>query len=144
MLQGVEVEIDGHRHSLPWFETAIYLCGPGDFCRSLKDGLVARGGNANTIYQELFSAPVAAATVDEARVAFAASALTARWTSAEDFTLLELAEQQGLDVPSSCRSGTCLTCRTAVIDGTTTADLGDGTCLPCIARPASPDLRLQI
>jgi ferredoxin len=47
------------------------------------------------------------------------SAKEARW-SAESGSLLELAEQRGLNPESSCRDGRCGTCRTRVLQGEVT------------------------
>ena len=143
-LSDLSVVVNGHRHALPWFEAAIHICGPGSLCTDLKDALVARGANANTVLFEQFGRTVERSEVVEASVRFAKSEQTIRWFAGDDFSLLELAEAAGIAVPNSCRSGSCLTCRSALIKGTSTADLGDGTCLPCIARPQAIDLVVDI
>ena len=143
-LQDIGVVVEGHRHTLPWFEAAIYMCGPDELCTALRAGLIARGGNASNIFHESFGAVVLRSELTEARVRFSASDRESHWTAAEDLTILELAEQAGLDIANSCRSGTCLTCRSRITGGATTADLGDGTCLPCIARPQTAEIELEI
>lgn len=143
-LGDIGVVVNGHRHQLPWFEAAIYMCGPNELCDALRDGLIARGANAGNLFHERFGVTTVRSELDEATVHFAASGVTASWTAGDDLTLLELAEREGLDIPNSCRSGSCLTCRCVISGGATTADLGDGTCLPCIARPQNADIILQI
>ncbi len=143
-LSDLSVVVSGHRHKLPWFEAAIYLCGPGSFCEDLKDGLIARGANANNVLFELFAGAAAESVLAEANVTFASSGKTVRWIADGNQSLLELAEGQGIDVPNSCRSGTCLTCRSRLLAGNSTADLGDGTFLPCVARPQSVDVIVDL
>ena len=139
------VTVGGHRHAVPWFEGLFYICGPGDFCERLRDGLVARGGNANHIRYELFvAAPQEATDLEEARIIFAKSGGSATWRSVDDVSLLELAEAAGLRVESSCRSGTCMTCRSPLLAGDATGRVDEGTILPCIARPKTAELVLDI
>jgi ferredoxin-NADP reductase/MOSC domain-containing protein YiiM len=143
-LSTLSITIDGHSHRLPWFEAAIHICGPADFCRDLREGLLAKGGNAGLVMTESFVAPVAETTITTARISFAKSGTTADWTAADGLSLLELAEANDIVAASDCRAGSCLTCRSKLITGSTTADLGDGTCLPCIARPLSRDVTLEL
>lgn len=144
-LQGMQIMIGGQRHDVPWYETDVYLCGPTELCRTLTEALVRRGANADRIFQELFtSAPLELVEVQEARIVFSRSDRTAIWRAGEDLSLLELAEDAGIDVPSSCRSGSCLSCRSTLLDGEATGSLGDGTVLPCIARPKTATLVLHI
>lgn len=70
---------------------------------------------------------------------------TLQWTCSEDETLLASAERQGIDLPSSCRNGTCRTCLikthtsdyTYVVDwpglGLDEKSLGYTLC--CVAKP---------
>lgn len=139
------VTIDGRRHRVPWFEANIYLCGPGDFCGRLCEGLAARGGNADRIYSERFVAPAFEDTeLAEARIVFARSKTSAIWRSADGLSLLELAEAAGTKIESSCRTGSCLTCRTPLLAGDATARFEDGTILPCVAQPKTAELTLAI
>ena len=143
-LADLHVHVGDHRADLPWFEADLYICGPGDFCITLRDALIARGGNPDRIFHELFAAaPTAAESVERATITFARTGVVADWTADADLPLLELAEQAGVDMESSCRAGSCLTCRCRVLEGTATVDLGDGTTLPCVARPASETLVLD-
>lgn len=63
-----------------------------------------------------------------------------------DVPILELAEEVGVEIPSSCRSGTCGTCRAMKIKGEvecdetpglTDADREAGYILTCVSRPKS-------
>jgi ferredoxin-NADP reductase len=144
VLTNNHVMLSERRIALPWHESDTYICGPGDFCARLKNELVIRGANADHIFFESFSAPPAIATdVQSAQVRFRRSGITCTWRADEDLSLLELAEQAGISVPSDCRAGACLSCKTAVIAGAATTDMGDGTALLCIGRPRSASLTLD-
>ena len=143
-LADLSIVVSGHRHRLPWFEAAIYVCGPGALCEELKEGLVARGANATNILFERFGATVAPGALAAAAITFGASGISADWTIERNLSLLELAEAQGIAIPNSCRSGTCFTCRSRIVSGDSTADLGDGTFLPCIARPKSAEITVDL
>ncbi len=64
-----------------------------------------------------------------------------------DLTLLEAAEMSRIELPSSCRNGTCRTCLCMLISGEVTyttewpglsaEEKADGYVLPCVARPLS-------
>ena len=68
-----------------------------------------------------------------------------------DLTLLEAARQARIVLPSSCRNGTCRTCRCLMQQGTvhyliewpglSATEKEDGYVLPCVAYP-SADVRL--
>jgi ferredoxin-NADP reductase len=143
-LRDVHVILDGHRVPLPWYEADFYLCGPGDFCDSIKAGFVARGANADRIFTERFVAPtLEKGPLDEAEVRFRRSGITQTWKAGDDLTVLELAERAGLALENDCRPGSCLTCKTVVVSGSMTSDLGDGSALLCIGQPRSPRLVLD-
>jgi ferredoxin-NADP reductase len=144
VLGDLHVVLHDTRIPLPWFEHEAYICGPGGFCAEIKGALVARGANADNIAFELFSAPESEASdIEVAEVRFARSGVTCAWSADDDFTLLDLAEQAGLEIASDCRAGSCLTCKTPVLSGETTGDFGDGSALLCVGRPKTAALVLD-
>ncbi len=64
-----------------------------------------------------------------------------------DLTLLEAAELSRIELPSSCRNGTCRTCLCKLVSGEVTytvewpglsaEEKAEGYVLPCVARPTS-------
>ena len=82
-------------------------------------------------------------------VAFTASAKEARWSPASG-SLLELAESRGLTPPFSCRSGTCGSCRTKIVEGEVTyhtapsAEVDKDEALICCAVPVEGTTRLLL
>lgn len=64
----------------------------------------------------------------------------------EDESILEKAEEEGLDLPYDCRSGTCITCRQMCLEGEIDQDMAfaisdeeleQGYRLICIGTPLS-------
>ena len=144
LLSGLHVMFGDRRIPLPWFESDFYLCGPGDFCMQLKQQLIDRGANPLHLFLELFvGATIEPTELEQAEVTFERSGVSATWNAAQDLTLLELAEQAGVRVENDCRAGTCLTCRTRLVGGQMTADMGDGSGLLCIGRPKTSRLCLD-
>jgi ferredoxin len=78
--------------------------------------------------------------VTDIQVTFARTGTTATWRRSAG-TLLEFAEQEGIAVDSSCRSGACGTCRTTITAGEVSYnqppdyDPEPGTCLLCVCTP---------
>lgn len=64
-----------------------------------------------------------------------------------DLTLLEAADMSRVQLPSSCRNGTCRTCLCKLVSGEvnytvewpglSAEEKAEGYVLPCVARPAS-------
>jgi len=120
----------------------FYLCGPPSLLSSLSAGLAARGVPRFEIFQELFqAAPTEDAAIPDVprEVRFARSGRVLRWTPA-DGALLDLAEANGLRLPSGCRVGQCESCAVPRMEGAVRhlvplAVEDPDSCLTCQAVP---------
>ncbi|WP_118184769.1 pyridoxamine 5'-phosphate oxidase family protein [Paraburkholderia phosphatilytica] len=164
---GVDYNAHGHvdmamlSEVLPFNDYDFYLCGPSGFMQSLYDGLRGLNIADARIHAEAFgpaglkrtpdaatqhAAPAKQPATEAVPVTFARSAKTAHWTPPTSGTLLELAEAQGLAPEFSCRSGSCGTCRTRIVEGAVaypdqlpTAHASEGEALICCAVPAASE-----
>ncbi|MFD1626973.1 1,2-phenylacetyl-CoA epoxidase subunit PaaE [Azospirillum griseum] len=107
---------------------AVFLCGPQAMVEEVRDTLTAAGTPAERIHLELFgtSAPrrasAAPASVDDpvegATIAILQDGKRREFTLAYDGdTILDAAHRHGADLPYSCKSGVCCTCRAKVREG---------------------------
>lgn len=152
-----------------------FLCGPGDMNDQVLAGLLGLGVNADHIHTERFTV---AETVSAPQWQAATQATTPAVGSRErekieetthvsvimdgrrrSFTMsrngetvLEAAEQAGLDLPFSCRAGVCSTCRTKLAQGAVEMaanyalepwEVEAGFVLACQSRPTTPELELD-
>ncbi|MBI5785484.1 MAG: 2Fe-2S iron-sulfur cluster binding domain-containing protein [Rhodocyclales bacterium] len=143
------VSIDLLRLTLPLHAYQFYICGPGPMMASMVAGLEDWGVAGARIHFEAFgpasvkrrapAAPAQEAGTD-IQITFARTGMTATWRRSAG-TLLEFAEQEGIPVDSSCRSGACGTCRTTITAGEVSYnqppdyDPEPGTCLLCVCTP---------
>jgi ferredoxin-NADP reductase/predicted pyridoxine 5'-phosphate oxidase superfamily flavin-nucleotide-binding protein len=151
------LDIDALRTELPFDDYDFYLCGPPAFMQAVYDGLRGLNVAEKRIHAEAFGpaslqrAPdVGAAPVKtgpppattSTPVFFMESSKEARWEPGSG-TLLDLAEARGLQPEFSCRSGSCGSCKTRVLQGAVsyltqpTASVGEDEALICCSVPAA-------
>lgn len=96
-------------------DTAVYCCGPEPLLRAVETQ--CSSWPAGALHVERF-APTEG-VLDGPRgafgVHFARSGITI--TVPADRSILEVAEEAGIDIDSSCQEGTCGTCETTVLEG---------------------------
>lgn len=137
-----------------------FLCGSPKFMDSLRDGLGELGVTEDKVFFESFSKggktkgntqPVTTSTteIDSAEIVFAASGKTLTWQKGNG-TILEFAEENGINPPSSCRQGICLTCMSELQEGEVeyveppTNEPDEGSVLICICQPKTNKVVLDI
>jgi ferredoxin-NADP reductase len=162
-LHHVRADIQLMRRVLPLKPFSFYICGPSAMLQSLVPALEDWGVPSERIHFEAFgpasvtrskkitSAAIASELGNPTEthdVKFSQSNQLAKWTPTKG-SLLDFAEEQGIAVNSSCRSGVCGTCQTKLRKGkvnyTTEPvfEIEAGSCLLCISTPAT-DISLEI
>ncbi len=132
-----------------------FVCGPHAMNDEVEAALLAAGLAREHIHVERFGVPPSAADAT-LHAPQAGDATTARITivrdgltrevafQASDESILAAATRAGLDMPYSCRSGVCATCRARLMDGRVRmdrtfalepADIAAGFVLTCQAHP---------
>ena len=143
---------------------AFYLCGPEEMIFNVKSALEEFGVLNTKIKFELFTTPVLMAEkpkqqeVDEN---FDGEALVTVIYDDEEIefnlnkdgdTILDVAMDNDVDVPFSCKGAVCCTCKAKVTEGKVTMDANyalsdqeveDGYVLACQAHPASAKVTLD-
>lgn len=135
---------------IPEEEAEYYLCGPIAFMDSMFTHLTELGINDSHIFYEFFGEkklwgeknPDITSSNSNYEVFFKQTGLRMEWNNAFS-NILDFAEANSLEPPSSCRMGTCLTCETALVKGTVQynpepfMDVPDDRILICCSRPTS-------
>jgi ring-1,2-phenylacetyl-CoA epoxidase subunit PaaE len=131
---------------------AVYLCGPHAMLAEVEPALQAAGIAAANIHVERFGAGEEATATRAPEPVAARAGVTVildgqrRELELADgaTSILAAARAAGLDVPFSCKSGVCATCRARVLEGRVSmtrnfalmpADLKAGIVLTCQAHP---------
>jgi ferredoxin-NADP reductase/DMSO/TMAO reductase YedYZ heme-binding membrane subunit len=134
----------------------VMLCGPDRMMTAMRELLVGMGVPDAEIHQEAFISPkpvaddVAETAIDvidesaERSVTFSRGGQRVGVTNG--LTVLECAEEAGVDVPFECRSGICGQCKCKLVSGRvvmethdalTAGDRAKGLILACQARPVN-------
>ncbi|HVV84084.1 MAG TPA: ferric reductase-like transmembrane domain-containing protein [Kofleriaceae bacterium] len=151
------VSLELLRREVPDLErTPVYLCGPEPMMDAMRALLIGAGVPAAAIHTEAFvSTPAPADLADDGPALLGAAA--AMMTGATrvpsetpvairfkrsardgelsaDRTVLEAAEECGVDLPYECRSGVCGQCKTRLVSGEVAMDSTDALSAPERAR----------
>lgn len=141
-----------------------YMCGPGPFMDTVREGLLLAGVPKERIHAEVFTslsgdpfADVPAVEIDESDTD--AASVTVQLDGEEhdlvwprSATLVDVMLSKGLDVPYSCREGECGSCACTVVEGDVDTppsaildeeDIANGYVLACQARPKSNQVRID-
>ena len=133
-----------------------FLCGPDEMLDAAETTLQQAGVAAEHIHVERFGTAslatppraVAAASSTDALVTVVADGMTRQFElGGAGASILDAARAAGLDLPYSCKSGVCSTCRARLKEGSVAmtrnfalmqSDLDAGFILTCQAHPTSP------
>jgi ring-1,2-phenylacetyl-CoA epoxidase subunit PaaE len=134
----------------------VYICGPHELNEEAARAVIGAGIDAGRVHVERFGVPLGRDAAQTAPVDRADSPAVARLVIVRDGvrrevdfhkgdrSLLQAAAQAGLEVPFSCRSGVCATCRAKLLEGEVRmtrnfalerAELEAGFILTCQAQP---------
>jgi ring-1,2-phenylacetyl-CoA epoxidase subunit PaaE len=146
------------------------ICGPGDMVDEVRAAVKELNGNAQIRFERFAAAAPAsgvplvehatrtqdAEAAPEERLATITVEMDGRRRSfpmaQSDASVLEAAERAGLDLPFSCRSGICATCRARITEGAAVMthnialepwETAAGFVLCCQARPTTPTLEIS-
>jgi ferredoxin-NADP reductase len=157
-----------------FMEREVFVCGPPGYMNLVRSTLERIGYPMQRYHQESFGAPPAerpglpsAAAVAAAPAASVAPALSVPETTkveivfsksaktlyatSDDF-ILDLADENGVEIDSSCRAGNCGTCKVRITEGKvemdgqqalSEADILDGYVLLCCGRATTPRVVLE-
>jgi ferredoxin-NADP reductase len=113
----------------------FFICGPPPFMEVTREILTGLGVEPEHIRQESFGSsvlksaqqsaqPDSVAADTESVVEFVRSGRVCSTRAGQ--TLLEVAEEHGVAIPSSCREGQCGTCKTKLLSGNVRMDAEEG------------------
>lgn len=145
--EGQRLDLAGLFASLPPF-TTTYCCGPARLIEAVQLAAQGRQLVVERFEPKELGAPVLAEPF-EVELAFSGIELTVP----PERSILDVVEEAGVLVLSSCREGTCGTCETRVMDGE--VDHRDSILTPdeqaandvmyiCVSRSAGPKLTLEL
>ncbi|MES9858787.1 MAG: 2Fe-2S iron-sulfur cluster-binding protein [Sedimenticola sp.] len=157
-LEGVDYHHQGHvdiqllRLTLKRVRHQFYICGSKPMMETLVPALEEWGVDDNDIHYESFG-PASLAKRDKPKplvdevatgqnptITFSQSEKVIHWDPMAD-SLLNLAEENGIEVDSGCRAGSCGCCQVPIETGEVEysqepdAEIEPGHCLLCIATP---------
>ncbi len=136
-----------------------YICGPSDMMAMAIETLQAAKLPKEKIHTEYFSAPLPETVLTEAPVPTQAAQSTIRLDGKvyqvsiqPGQTILQAAQEAGLDVPYACEEGICCTCRAklyqgqvhmAVREALSDWEIEKGYILTCQAVPLTPEIDVE-
>ncbi len=119
----------------------FYLCGPPKMMSTISQALLTWPIAQEFIHSEAFGPASITTENPDAPVSFQKSKQEILW-SAEDGSLLEFSEDNGVTISSNCKAGACGTCEVRLISGEVEYPRGEtnfsvrpGFCLTCACVP---------
>jgi ring-1,2-phenylacetyl-CoA epoxidase subunit PaaE len=132
---------------------AFYLCGPEEMINNVKEALIERGVSKDKIKFELFFASIKDSKVKTEDIGDGKTKITvivddeeATFTMPQKKTILEVALENDIDAPFSCKGGICCSCVARIKEGKvmmrqnnilTDSELEEGLILTCQSQPTT-------
>ena len=142
--------------------TDCFVCGPDSMIQDVTKALIDLGMDKGAVHSERFGAPrkgsgaKSAESKQAADVAVVTMIMDSHSRSfdmhRDDKNIVDAAADQGIDLPFSCKSGVCATCRCHVREGEVTMasnyglepwEVEKGFVLACQSRPISDAVTLD-
>jgi ferredoxin-NADP reductase len=145
--EGQRVDLAGLFADLPPF-TTTYCCGPARLIEAVEAAAVGRQLKVERFEPKQLGEPVLAEPF-EVELAFSGLELTVP----PERSILDVVEEAGVLVLSSCREGTCGTCEVRVMEGeidhrdsilTADEQAANDVMYVCVSRSAGPKLTLEL
>lgn len=139
------------------------ICGPEAMIKTVEDNLKFFGVASDKMRYELFTTPVLLASqqtetthsnfsgVSSVKVILEGETTEFKLNTPGD-TILQASENEGLDVPFSCRGGVCCSCKAKILEGSasmklnyslTDEEVKNGYILTCQAHPTGENLTIS-
>ncbi|MGP3911486.1 PDR/VanB family oxidoreductase [Nonomuraea sp. 10N515B] len=129
-------------------DTLVYCCGPAPLLQAVEERCANRPLHVERFTPKDAGDPIMTGSFE---VELATSGLTL--TVPPDRSILEVVEEAGVQVLTSCREGTCGTCETPVLEGvvdhrdsllTPEEEAANDVMFICVSRAACPKLVLEL
>lgn len=137
-----------------------FLCGPGEFMKTITDTLADFEVPEKNVHKESFYTgdpkPKSKETPKSSQEIVVKILLDGNEHDVEvpaDKTILEAALDQDIDMPFSCQSGLCTACRGKLIsgyvemeeeDGLSEEEVNEGFILNCVSKPVGPGVKIEV
>lgn len=149
-----------------WLNTKLvddfFICGPFEMLTNIQEYLKKQGVDKHKIHFELFTAPenqvvandskIETLTSSNVQVTLDGDTVSFTMPMAGKHTVLDYAQQQGMDLPFSCKGGVCCTCKAKVIQGKMEMvanysldedEVEAGYVLTCQAKPRTAEVQIS-
>ena len=142
--------------------TEVFFCGPAGMMDTAERAMIELGVDKSQFYRESFVAASPTKEEKEKQKKFSEGTSLVKiildgeehelMVSENDF-ILETALDHDIDIPFSCQSGLCTTCRGKLVSGKVTMEdpdglsddeIAEGYILSCVSHPASGEIKIEI
>ena len=138
--------------------TEYFICGPEGLMNASKSGLVKLGISESRVHLESFTASSlltdgASEVFEDQEINLSYKGKTSTVTIPGDKSILDVALDEGINIPFSCCSGSCGTCMAKLKSGEvkmiggnvlTDKEIEQGYILTCVSHPVTSDVSIEI